>query len=259
MMMSFIPAIKALIFFADKKGVFSSHYQYLYSKIGIAQMALGRYEEAGKHLRIAGSYAPRKSYNDYLVRLYQTINALHCGEYKEAYDLYRESYKKCKFPLIRQQFAIIEAYLCFLAHHKHLQLERIFRLGKYLNENILSQSNKQGGNIAIMIAELLIYLTRDRGKFIDRVEAINSYSYRHLRSPDTRRAKQFIKILCMLPRVDFNYDALLRRCQKPIDYLHKTPVSIGQNITIIEILPFHLLLNMILKIVLKKEPRQKKG
>ena len=92
----------------------------------------------------------------------------------------------------------------------------------------------------------LIYLVRDKGKFIDRVEAISNYSYRHLRDHSTQRAKRFIKILCMLPLVNFNHTALRRRAQKYIAYLQDTPISIGRNVTIIEIVPFGTLLNMIL-------------
>ena len=118
-------------------------------------MALGNYKHAEKNLLIAEQFAPKKSHNDYLMRLYKTINTLHAGEYQTAYHLYRENIRKCKFEQIRQQFAIIEAYLCFFSQMGYLQLEKTFRLGKYLNENILSQSEKQGDNISILIAELL--------------------------------------------------------------------------------------------------------
>ena len=133
----------------------------------------------------------------------------------------------------------------------YLQLEGRFRLGKYLNETFKAQADKQGSNISILIAELLVYLARNRGKFIDRVEAINNYSYRHLKGSDTRRAKRFIKILCTIPRANFNPIALRRIAQRQIQYLQEHPIWMGENFAI-EIIPFDKLLDMVLNQLQRK-------
>ena len=236
---------KTLHFFKNKKGVYTSYHQYFLSKLGVAYMAVYKYKEASENFAKAEKYAPRKSFNDYLLRLYKTINALHAGEYQFAYDLYQQN-KRCRFEPIREQFAIIEAYLCFLSQMGYLQLKKNFRLGKYLNETFKAQADKQGDNIAILIAELLVLLVRDRGKFIDRVEATKNYSYRHLRGKDTMRAKRLIKILCILPRANFHPIAIKRLAQRHFDFLKTHPIQIGENVTIIELLPFGDLLDMIL-------------
>ncbi len=236
---------RTLDFYHTQKGVFGGHFQYLYSKMGIANMALGHYVPAATQLQTAATYAPRKSFNEFLVRLYQTINALHSGQYEQAYALFRDNHRRCKFELIRQQFAIIEAYLCFLAHCGQLQLERTFRLGKYLNENILTYSEKEGDNVTILIAELLVYLIRKRGKFIDRVDAIHTYSYRHLRRPESQRAKRFIKLLCALPKLDFQLEQLQREYRKDIAFIQQTPLRIGRNVAIIEVVPYQDLLELV--------------
>ncbi len=232
-----------LLFFTNKKGVFSSHRQFFLINQGIAEMVLQDYPAAQACFDQAQSHAAPKSINDYISRYYQTLNALHAGDYPLAYQLYRKN-RRCKYEMVREQFAIIEAYLCFLAQLGHLQIDHIFRLGKYLNDTFKSQSDKQGDNIAILIAELLVYLARDKGKFIDRVAAISHYNYRHLKRPESQRARHFIKILLRLPAANFNPVALQRKAAKDIAFLHNHPLRLGENFAL-EIVPFERLLHLI--------------
>ena len=236
---------KALQAFEKEKGFYISHQQFFLSKLGTAQMAIRDHERAANSFQKAREFTQAKSYNDYLLRYYETLNAIQTGQYLKAYELFRQN-RRCKFESIREQFAIIEAYLCYLSYTGHLQTGRVFRLGKYLNDTFKAQADKQGDNINILIAELLVYLARDRGKFIDRIEAIQHYSYRHLNNKEVRRAKWFIKILCLLPSVDFHPIALARRGKSYIAKLEQHPVSMGENFAI-EIIPFEDLLGMIMR------------
>jgi len=233
-----------------RKGAYSSYYYFLLMNQGLAQLAIARYTNANISFHEATQFTPPKSINDYLLRYYKTLNALHADDYQLAYELYQQN-KKCRFELIKQQFAIIEAYLYFLSYTGHFQLNRPFRLGKYLNETFKAQTDKQGDNINILIAELLVYLARDRGKFIDRIESIEDYSYRHLRGKDTQRAKWFIKILCMMPKVNFHPVALKRKAKRYFDLLESHPVRMGEGFAV-EIIPYTDLLNMIVERLLKK-------
>ena len=233
----------ALRIFQGSKAVYVSHYQFFHTKRGTAQMAIQDCQGAAASFQAAREYVQASDYNDYVLRFYETLNALRSGDYQQAFDLYRQN-RHCRFELLREQFAIIEAYLCYLTYTGQLPHKKTFRLGKYLNDTFKAQADKQGDNINILIAELLVYLARDRGKFIDRVEAIKNYSYRHLRDKAVRRAKWFIKILCLLPSVDFHPGALAKRAKTYIDKLAQHPVSMGENFAI-EIIPFEDLLEMI--------------
>ncbi|MEM1320995.1 MAG: hypothetical protein AAGG75_12150 [Bacteroidota bacterium] len=179
---------KALTVLKNKKGAFAGQLFTFRLFRGIANVALKKYSQADFDFRCTDDYPAKKSFNHYVLQFYQTINALHAGDYLTAYAIYREN-KNCRYDLIRQQFAIIEAYLCFLSYAGHLKLTTKFRLGKYLNETFKQQADKKGDNIAILISELLVYLARDRSKYIDRVEAIAAYSYKHLNDPATNRAR----------------------------------------------------------------------
>jgi len=77
------------------------------------------------------------------------------------------------------------------------------------------------------------------------VEAVKSYSYRHLKDKDTQRAKWFIRLLCTLPRANFHPIALKRLAKKQVDNLNNYPMRMGVNFAV-EIIPFGQLLEMIM-------------
>ena len=240
----------AFQFFKTKAGAYPAYYFFILSNMGISQTAIGKYAEAAESYQEAEQYTVNKPYNAYSLQYYKMLNTLHAGHYQTAYDLYQKN-KRCKIEDIRQHFAIIEAYLCFLTHTGYLQLDKHFRMGKYLNDTFKAQEDKQGDNINILIAELLVYLARDRGKFIDRIEAVQHYSYRHLKGADTQRAKWFIKILCMMPKVDFHPVALRRKAKRYFDLLESHPVRMGEGFAV-EIIPYTDLLDMIVERLMKK-------
>lgn len=144
------------------------------------------------------------------------------------------------------------AYFYFLHRVGQLDAEYTrFSVGKYLNETVAIAHDKTGSNVNILIGELLVYLVKDRGRFIGRVEAVNNYSYRHLKTPATQRARWFIRMLCMIPRADFNFIRLKRIATKQLTNLENYPIHTGDNLSI-EMIPFGDLLTMI-EVALKKK------
>ncbi|MEM9918936.1 MAG: hypothetical protein AAF990_12620 [Bacteroidota bacterium] len=241
---------KILLFFKNKKGVYPAHYFFFLQNRGVAQIAIKAHQEAYASFEEAEQYTTNRAYNLYTLQYYITLNALHAGDYLLAYTLYKKN-KRCKIEHIRQHFALIEAYLCFLSHAGYLTLNRPFRMSKYLNDTFKVQQDKKGNNINILIAELLVYLVRNRAKFIDRIEAVQHYSYRYLRTKETERAKWFIKILCLLPKVDFHPIALQRKAKRYIDLMKRHPARMGEQLAV-EIISFDVLLEMLIDQLKKK-------
>ena len=243
---------KALNSFSGKPGVYPSHYLFFLKNKGIAETAIDKYQDARNSFTEAEKYAINKPYNYYMICFYKTLNELHAGNYLVAYEFFLKN-KRCKIEEIKEQFIIIEAYLYFLVRTGFLQINKIFRIGKYLNETLKAQEDKRGDNINILIAELIVYLVKDKNKFMDCVESIKHYSYRHLRGEETERARWFLKILCMIahPKVNFHPVALKRRAKKYIDLLQDKPKRVGENFAV-EIIPFDHLLDMIIEKVMKK-------
>ena len=234
-----------LHFFKSHKGIYPTQYFFFLQNQGMAQIALSQYAQAAASFEQAKQYTNNKPHNIYTIQFYTMLNALHARNYALAYELYQKN-KKCKIAHIRQHFAIAEAYLCFLTYTGHLQLQRSFRMSKYLNETFKAQQEKQGNNINILIAELLVYLARDRGKLIDRIEGIKHYIYRHLKGEDTQRARWFLKIICTLPSVDFHPILLQRKCKKQISLLGNSTIRMGANLAI-EFIPLDYLLALVLQ------------
>jgi len=235
----------ALGILKTRNGVYSSILQFFTKNLAIAHTALGEYEEAKALYISAEDYAPALSFNRGVLYYYQAVNAMHSGKYQEAYQLYRQ-HRKTKFDTLAEQWAVMGAFMYYLKCIGRLDIgtDR-FSVGKYLNETVPSTHDKTGNKINILIGELLVYLVKDRGRFIDRTEAINQYSYTHLKGTDTRRAKWFIRILCMMPRANFHPVALARMAKRQIDNLKTHPVYMGDNLAI-EVIPFGDLWEMIL-------------
>ncbi|MEO1515077.1 MAG: tetratricopeptide repeat protein [Bacteroidota bacterium] len=244
-------ATKALRRLQNRKGVYRSVLQFIVKNQAIAHTALGEYDQAERLLRQAEEYAPAHSYNLAILRYYQAVNALHSGDYQAAYQLYRQQ-RKTKYLQLREQWQVMAVYMYFLKKVGRLDTgtDR-FPIGRYLNEAHEVAHDKKGNNLNVRIGELLYHLVNDRGRFIDRVEAIDAYSYKHLRGPDTRRAKWFIHILCLMPQADFNPLRLVRLAKRYVEYLQDNPLHMGDKLAV-EIIPFNILLSILLKELQRK-------
>ncbi|MEL6863877.1 MAG: hypothetical protein AAFP19_05635, partial [Bacteroidota bacterium] len=232
--------------FQSKKGVYNSWRQFFTRNKAIAHTALGEYPTARKLFLQAEQYAPPNSYKLGILKYYQAINALHSADYQWAYRLYRH-HRKSKFEVLAEQWAIMGAYLYFLKNAGKISVGNDrFSLGKYLNETASATQDKMGSNLNIIIGELLLLLVKDRGKLIDRIESVNQYSYKYLKDKDTRRAKWFLRILCMLPKANFHPQALLRLTQKQMDNLEKYPMYLTDSLSV-ELVPFGALLEVMMK------------
>ncbi len=235
----------ALEILQDRKGVYNSILQFFTKNKGLAHVALGEYDAAAQLLSEAEQYAPVGSSNKGIIYYYQALNAMHSGDYYRAYELFRAN-KDFKDETLQEQWIILGAYLYFLRHVGKLDngADR-FSIGKYLNETLSTVHDKTGNRVNTLIGELLVYLVKDRDKFIDRVEAIKQYNYQYLKGTDTRRARWFFRILCMLPQVDFDLNRLRKKAAKLFENLKTYPVHMGANLSI-ELIPYGVLLEMIL-------------
>ena len=234
----------ALEILRNRKGVYRSVLQFFAKNKALGHLAHREYSVCRKLLLEAEQYSENHSFNLGILHYYQALNELHSEEYNRAYELYR-IHRKTKYEVLREQWKVMGAYLYFLKKVGRLStgVDR-FSVGKYLNETAKSSSDKTGNNINILIGELLIYLVKNKGKFIDRIESINQYSYYHLKNSDTQRARWFIRILCTLPRANFSAAGMERLASRQIDNLFKYPISVGDNLSI-EIIPFEKLIELI--------------
>lgn len=204
----------------------------------------GRYAEAVKTLALAEQYVQKGSRNWAGMQEYKVIAAFHLHDLEmvqQAITLLRSS--RTAFAAKREEVRVYEGYLSFF---KDEELSR-FKVGKFMNEMPIYGADKKGMNINILIIQILILLRRRKlGPIIDRMEALRSYAYRHLKNdPATRRSDLFIQLLLLLSRYAFD-SKLVREISGPLlTELSQEPRQL-QTIDI-EIVPYELLWEEILK------------
>ena len=158
----------------------------------------------------------------------------------------------------KEPWLIKEAYLNFLIKMKKVDPSpfklRSFKIGKFLNEVPTYSKDKRGYNIAIIIIQLLFFLLDHKySKFIDRIDALNQYSYRYLRNDDTLRSNCFIKMMLKLPDTNFHPVAVQRHTKKLYKKLSQTKPDIREHSSHIEIIPYETLWEMVLELLEKQK------
>ncbi len=236
-------AVKAL---KGRRGLSGTALQIFYKNKAIAQIALKDNKGAKKSLALAEEYTIEKSFNWHSIQYTKALNHLHAKEYKKAHELYR-TFRKNKFDVIAEFWLVMGGYLYFLREIGAFKapFER-FKVGRYLNEASVLHHDKNGGNANILIGELLIYMVTDRSKFIERVHAVNQYSYRYLKGERAKRAKWFIRLLCKVPTADFNFPKLMKKSDEYVEKLNANPIGLGDNLAL-EIIPYDHIIQMMSK------------
>ncbi len=111
-------------------------------------------------------------------------------------------------------------------------------------------------NISILIAQFIILLADKKyGKLIDRTEALDKYSYRHLKNDQNLRSNCFIRMLLSLVKADFNPIRASRYAEKYVKRLSSTEMNLNEYSAEIEIIPYEGSWKIILDIT---KPLQRK-
>ncbi len=125
-----------------------------------------------------------------------------------------------------------------------------FKLNKFLNEVELFSKDKRGTNISILIVELMHFLIRKQyGKLLDRLDALNQYTYRYLRNDHTLRSNCFIKMLLKLPEAEYHPLRTERYVKKYEKKLRENPFKISLKSIDVEIIPYEQLWEIIIGIL----------
>jgi hypothetical protein len=197
------------------------------------------------------------SYNWFKYQESVFLLAMHTNEFHSAFEIYHSVHSNRHFNLlpdnVKEIWKIFEAYLAYLIHLQLIQPDchggqKQFKLSKFQNETPVFSKDKKGMNIAILIAQFLLLLSEGKkSRFIDKVESIEQYSYKYLRTDHTLRSHYFIKILLQIPLSGFNKAIFLAKTSGYLEKMSAVPMESANQTNEIEIIPFEELYHLLTK------------
>lgn len=237
----------------------SLHFSFLQKKIP-ALIVLSRLKKAKEVAKEAALLVPKGRYNWHLILIQRIGVCFHAGSFQEAYDLYKaHTNYKCTFPVLKEYWEIIRAFLYFLIQSENIKPydnER-FNLTQFLDEIPIFEQDKAGVHINILVIQIMIELQREQyGRILTRIEALRAYNEKYIKKIITFRAYTFIQMIIAMGESSFHKVATERNTKYLLKKLEKTPIRMGQSIAV-EFIPFEFLWNEIL-ILLDNKFRAKK-
>ncbi len=183
------------------------------------------------------------------------------SEYDKLYILTNEiiSLKKLKeFKIHYEEWTIRDAFVSILIEAGKItpslleNSKRKFKLNRFINEVEFYSKDKRGTNISVQVIQLIHFLIRkDYDKIVDRLDALNQYTFRYLKNDDTLRSNCFIKMLLKLPEAEYHPLRTERYVAKYVKKLKENPFEVSMKELAIEIIPYEHLWDIIMEILNK--------
>lgn len=196
--------------------------------------------------------------NWYIVKDVYVRLLFHAKRYQDALELYngviRKGMLKKVPPFYSEQWKLYKAHLHYLlrvgkiklAHPDNFAIPE-FKLSKFLNEIPKYVKDKQGGNIQVLVLQLLFLIyQRKYDEIGQRLQAIESYLHRYLKKDSTYRTNCFIRMLQQLPKGYYNRKAVIRKSEKYVKKLSEMPLKAADQSAELEVIPYEDLWKMVL-------------
>jgi hypothetical protein len=220
----------------------------------ISQIQLRYYEAAKITAEEALALHVEGTHNWYKTLEQHMMLAFHTREYTKAYSIYQTALKHRDFKFLKagnlEIWLLYEAYLCFIIKIGKIQgvsfeasTLKNFKLSKFLNNIAQFSVDKKGMNIPMLIIQYALQLTeKDRGQLIDRLDAMEQYVKRHIKTDETaQRSHSFLKLLLELSKVHYSKKLILPKAKTLMKEIESTPFDLMEQGDRIEILPFEYL------------------
>ena len=210
------------------------------------------YDLALKEINGLYSVTPINSINWFELHYLKFTLYNHLGEYALSRKVYVLAISSEYFPsmpeYVKEKWKINEAIINYLISLGKVPGEAKFKLNKFINSIPIYSKDKKGANICVLILQILFFLKRrDYGGIIDRSEALRMYSGRYLKDKDAVRSKYFLRMLLLLPAVNFEKDRAAHRAKKYVEKLEKTPLPNTPQSLELEFIPYLTLWQFVLE------------
>ena len=187
-------------------------------------------------------------------------------DYRKLYTIVSEVLSIRQLKKMRMHFeewTIREAFVHIMIDAEKIDPEsmtqslRKFRINRFINEVELFAKDKRGMNIAIHVVQLMHYLMRkEYHKIVDRLDALNQYTYRYLRNDESLRSNCFIKMLLKLPEAEYHPIRTKRYVAKYEKKLLATPYEVSLKDVSVEIIPYEYLWEIIIATLEKNQSKR---
>ena len=230
-----------------------------------ACIQLGYYEKGEDAFNQYISLYKRYFYNWFVAYYSYLLMLTHQKKYADAYKVCSDIMSTKQYSdlpsHLKEYYRIINSYLLIaLRISKNEDLEEYgeFRLYRFLNDIPIYSKDKRGLNISLLIFQFIyLLIERKYNDVIDRIDALNQYSYRYLRVDEKFRSNCFIKMLINITKSDFHPVRTEAYNKSLLKRLKETPRVIADSTFAIEVIPYENLWEIVMDILYKnlKEER----
>lgn len=260
----------ALAFFKLKPYDSSLPLQVFYYQLAVCYIQLRTFDKGQSLINSVESVFEEGSFNWFKFKELFFILAMHTERYAEGAAVCSQIMANPKLhnhpAHISEMWKIYQAYVYILvrmgiiSNDENEHKSSKFKLQKFLNDIPVFSRDRQGMNIPVLIAQILLLIVeRNYEASIDRIGAIEKYCSRYLKQKDTLRSNLFIKMLLQIPLASFHKEALTRKTAKLLKMLQDTPMEISNQAYEIEIIPYEILWDMLIASLDRKTYRARGG
>jgi hypothetical protein len=183
-----------------------------------------------------------------------TLN-LHTGEYQRAWEIFSatKAHKKFKHlsDMRKEDWLIIEGYLVCLIKLGKIQAEdNSFSIKKVLYQLDMSEKDKEGRNVSILILQIIDDIINDReDNLMERIDTLSKYRSRYIQGDSEARAYLFVKLLKGYAQNGCNKKAALKDLKADYKNLVNEKYDINDQNHALEVIPFEQLWMLIMRAV----------
>lgn len=219
-----------------------------YIKLLVNYIPLQKFEEGNTVAQKILASISKGSVNWFITLDHYFLLSMHTGNYERAQSILNQATGNKNLKNLDIQYKeiwiIYEAYIKYLEEADILKKEsgKNFRVARFMNRVPNFSRDKTGINIAILVIQVLLLIAQSKeAKVIDRVEALRTYVYTHLRKDESLRSNVFIKMLLKMVESKFHKNATIRKTKVLRSKLDESPIGTKGYSQYVEIIPYETL------------------
>lgn len=254
----------AIAFFENKPYKSFSALQVFYYSLLVGHLNLRQYQHSRKVANQYRSLFKTGTYNWFKWEELHFLTELHGGNYESALTIWLQTTSRPEYadlpPSLAESWKIFEAYLFFLMRSGQLKERKEtkkIRIAKIWNEIQVSNRDKSGMNIPILVIQFLLALAEKKyGQCIDRQESLAKYRTRYLKPDNAARSHYFFRMLELIPKYEFNFSLIKMNAMPYLESLKALPFQTANQNFEVEIIPYESLWEIVLALLQPPEAKK---